>query len=99
MEPDKEYLRLYKCTGMELGDSPLKIHQDLESMNGTSCCYYEYDTACRAIRRFHSGRKELTDGPPSGTPKAAMNENAIELVRHSIADDPHISIQEITEIC
>ena len=28
-----------------------------------------------------------------------MNENAIELVGRAIADDPHTSIQEITEIC
>ena len=28
-----------------------------------------------------------------------MNENAIELVRHAVAGDPHISNQEITEIC
>ena len=28
-----------------------------------------------------------------------MNENAIELVRNAIADDPLISIQDITQIC
>ena len=75
----------------------MTFHQELESVNGTSSSYY--DTACRSIRRFHSGRKDLTDGPPSGARKTAMNETAIELIRHAIADDPYISIQEITEIC
>ena len=31
--------------------------------------------------------------------KLCHNENAIELVRHAIADDPYYSIIEITEIC
>ena len=31
--------------------------------------------------------------------KTAMNENVMELVRHAIADDPYIFLQEITEIC
>ena len=31
--------------------------------------------------------------------KPVMKENAIELVRHAIADDPHILIHEIAEIC
>ena len=39
---------------------------------------------------FQSGKKpsEMID-PRSGAPKTAMNENAIELERHAIADDPH----------
>ena len=33
----------------------------------------------------------------SEAPKTGMDENAIELVKHTIADDPSISSQEITE--
>ena len=73
------------------------IHQELESVYGTSSC--SYDTVCQRIWCFQSGKTDLRDKTRSGAPKTAMNENAIELVRHAIADDPHISIQERTEIC
>ena len=42
---------------MKLGDSPIKTHQELESVYGTSC---SYDTVCRWIWRFQSGKKDLT---------------------------------------
>ena len=45
-----------------------------------------------------AARKTPENAPRSGTPQTAVNENAIGLVRHAIADDPHISIQEITEL-
>ena len=57
-----------------------------------------YDTGCRWIRRSQSGMKDLRDEPRSGEPKTAMNENVIELVGHVIADDPSISVQELTEV-
>ena len=79
---------------MKLGDSPMKIHQEFESMYGTSSCLY--DTVFRWIRRYQSGKKYLRDEQRSGASKTAVNENAIKLVRHAIADDRHISIQEIT---
>ena len=81
-EPEKENLRFYIFKRLKLGDSPMKIHQELESVSGTSSC--SYDTVCRWIRRFQSAIKDLRVEPRSGTPKTAMNENAIELVRHSI---------------
>ena len=68
----------------------------LESVYGTSSCLY--DTVCWRIRRFQSGKKDLR-GAMVWRKKPAMNEGAIERVRHAIADDQHISIQEITEIC
>ena len=89
MEPEKENLRFYIFPRMKLGDHPVKTHQKLEAVYGTSG---SYDTVCRRIRRFQSGKKDLRDKPRSGAPKTAMSENAIELVRHAIADDPHISI-------
>ena len=76
-------------TRMKLGDIPLKIHQDLESVYGISC---SYDTVCRWIRRFQSGKKDLSDEPRSGAPKTAMNDNAIELIMHAIPDGPHLSV-------
>ena len=97
MEPEKETLRFYSFIRMKLGDSPMKIHEELESVYGTSSC--SYDTVCQWIRHFQSGKKDFRDEPWSGAPNTAMNENAIELVTHAIADDPHISIQDTTEIC
>ena len=94
MEPEKEHLRFYIFTRKKLGDSPMEIHQELESVYGTFSG--SYDPVCRWIRRLQSGKKDLRDDPWSGAPKTAMNENTIELVRHAIADDPHISIHEIT---
>ena len=85
MEPEKENLRFYIFTRMKLGDSPMKIHQELEFVYGTSSC--SYNTVCRWVRRFQSGKKDLRDDPRSGAPKTAMNENTVGLVRHAITDD------------
>ena len=38
MEPEKENLRFYIITRMQLGDSLIKNHQELESVYGTSSC-------------------------------------------------------------
>ena len=65
---------------MELGDNPMKIYKELESVFGTASCWY--DAVCRWIWRFQSGKKSV-DEPRSGAPKTVMNENVIELVRCS----------------
>ena len=72
----------------------MTIHQELESVYGTFSS--SYDPVCRWIRRFEIGMDDLRDGPRSGAEKTAMKENAIELMRHAMAGDPHISIQERT---
>ena len=41
---------------------------------------------------FKAAKKTSENEPQSGPPKMSMNENAIVLVRHAIADDPYISI-------
>ena len=76
------FFRFYIFIRMKLGDSPMKVHQELEYVYGTSSS--SYDTVCRWIRTFQSGEKDLRDDPRSGAPKTAMNENAIELVGHAI---------------
>ena len=73
-------LRFYIFARMKLWDSPMKIHHELESVYGTPC---SYDTVCPWIRPFQIVKKDLIDEPRSGAPKTAMNENAIELVRHA----------------
>ena len=61
----------YIFTRMKLGNSPMKIHQELKSVYGTSSC--SYDTVSLWIRRFKSCKKDLRDDEPrSGTPKTAM---------------------------
>ena len=85
---------------IKLGDSPITTIPPGIGICVWNIFLFTYDTVCRWIRRFQSGKKDLTDETRSGAPKAATNENAVELVRHAIADDPHtiISIQEITEM-
>ena len=56
VEPEKENLRFYIFTLIKLGDSPMKIHQELESEYGTPC---SYDTVGRWIRRFQSGKTSV----------------------------------------
>ena len=96
MEAEKETFRFYNFTLMKLGDSPLKNHQELESVYGTSC---SYDTACWWIRRPQSGKEDLRNEPLTGAPKTATNENTntIELVIYTIADDPYISNESISQ--
>ena len=98
MEPEEENLRFYIFYRHETR------RQSRENTPGIGICVYgtsscSYDTVCRWIRRFQSGKKDIRDEPQSGAPKTVMNENAIALVRHAKADDSHISIKEITEIC
>ena len=88
VELEDENVRFYMFARMKLGDSSMKIHQALESVYGTYSC--SHDTVYRWIQCFQSGKKYLRDEPRSEAPKTAMNENAVELVRHAIADDPHI---------
>ena len=83
MEPEKENFWFYIITHMILGDGPTTIHQGLESLYGTSL--WSCDIVCWGIRSFQSVKKDLRDEPRSGAPTAAMNENAMELVRHAIA--------------
>ena len=62
----------------------MKIHQELESVYGTSFC--SYDCLTGGSDGFQSGEKDLRDEPRSGAPQLGMKENAIELMRHAIAD-------------
>ena len=73
-------------TGMKLTDSPMKIHQKFESVYGISS--WSHDRVCQWIQCFQSSNKDLGDKQQSRAPKPAMKENAIELVRYAIADDP-----------
>ena len=48
MDPEKEHLRFYIFTRMELGASSMEIHLLLESVHGTSCLH---DTVSKAARK------------------------------------------------
>ena len=93
MEPEKETFRFYNFTLMKLGDSPLKIHQELESAWNIFLFIWHF----AGDQTFSECKGYLRDEPRSGAPRTAMNENTntIELVMHAKADDPYISNQEI----
>lgn len=95
MEPEKEHLRFYIFTRTQLGELPTKIYEDLQQVYGPSSC--SYDTVCRWVRRFKSGKNDVYDDPRCGAPKSAMNEKSIELVKCAIEEDPHITIQELAD--
>ena len=65
MDSEKDNLRFYIIARMKFGDSPMKVHQELESVNGTYC---SYDTVCRWIQRVQSGKNDLRGEPRSGEP-------------------------------
>ena len=54
MEPEEGNLRFYIFTRVKVGDSPMKFHQELESVHGTSCLH---DTVCQWIRRHRNAER------------------------------------------
>ena len=51
METETEHVRFYIFKSMKLEDSPMQIHQELQSVYETSC---SYDTVFKAADR-HGG--------------------------------------------
>ena len=95
MEPEKEHLRFYIFTRMQLGELPTKIYEDLQRVYGPSSC--SYDTVCMWVRHFKSGENDVKDNPKYGAPNSAMNKTSIELVKCAIEEDPHITIQGLAD--
>jgi len=81
METAKENVWLYISNTWNWETAAWKIHRKLESVSGTSCCWY--DCVCWWIRCFQSGKRGIRDEPRFGAPKTARNEDTIHTVRYS----------------
>ena len=64
----------------------MKIHQNLESVYGTSCSYH---IACWLIGRFQSGKSDFRDGSRSGALKTVVNENTVTVLPFTWYNSPN----------
>ena len=95
MDPQKEHVWFYIFTRMKLSDDAMKIYGDLKAVYGESCASYR--TVARWVEQFKNGKTSVKDEDWSGCPISVWDENTLMFVKKMVEEDPHITIQEISE--
>lgn len=90
-----EQHRTYTLFRFLLGKDTTDIHRDLVVIEGTSAPSER--TVRRWIESFRGGRQSVEDLPRSGRPISAITPDIVHIVEQVVADDPHVTIEEVAE--
>lgn len=92
-----EQFRTYALFRFLLGKGPPDIHADLVTTCGTSAPSER--TVRRWLENFRGGRLSVEDLPRPGRPLSAITTEIVNIVEQAVVEDPHISIEDIAELC
>ncbi|GFR75164.1 F-box/LRR-repeat protein 20 [Elysia marginata] len=54
-------------------------------------------TVCSWVKEFNEGKESISDCPRPWRPKSCVNEQTIDSIKKSIDENPHISVQELSD--
>ncbi|GFR80955.1 histone-lysine N-methyltransferase SETMAR [Elysia marginata] len=78
-----------------LSESAKLILEILRTVSGD--CAHSYQTICRWVTEFNEGKESLSDCRRRRRPKSCVNEQTIASIKKDIDEDPHISVQELSD--
>jgi histone-lysine N-methyltransferase SETMAR len=90
---EKHDYRSYIKQRTNLGEQPIDIHQDLETLHGEDAP--AYSTVAKWAKRFREGRMDIEDDPRSGCPVTSTTPENIELIESLIEADPHSTYDDL----
>ena len=97
MDAERDHMRFYTFMRLKLGDSAIKILQDLHTVFGPTCG--NRSIVFRWVEAFQREQGPSSAGKGPGRPFSVRNEQNIALVKSLIDEDPHSTIRELSEAC